>query len=658
MDKCVVKIGDSSIGRCIRVVFIVSSGECWDKVEPVYEEMNRRGDFETIILITPNQFNTDVAKSYNELLKYFSTQYPRVVGWISDDGMEMNLQKLSPDYVFYPKPYPQSTPKKISPEYVIRYSKPCYVPYALTGSAYWENVPLQYERFFKSMYFYFTDTFNEKMIFRKAVSYEKAQESGLLNVEYFGYPVLEQILKKNTDMGCAKKTITGRSVLWTPRWGYGKPHGGSHFLEYRETILRLQEVYPQEEFIIRPHPDMTNELIYRRRFITQQEYDDYCSRAVCVGIKFDENTSVTKTISETKLLITDYSSIMIEFFLAGIPIIYCDSSDVELNPLFREIVDSNYVVNDEKSLVGAVEDILRNGDYKYGQRRELIEKIQKEHCGATERIVDTIVEDYDKTGRHKKSSMVAEEKLSAIIESLNDEYQQMPTRGGQIAAILKKAHNHVAKLGDDKRISPKALSQGWLKRFVMLAECVDNEYLQNLWAKLLVEEIIMPGSISMRTLSVWGNMSREETEKFIKLSKYMINNEWLIDDLEVNANFGISYEKDILDMDSMGVLQAFANLSFNAVATANLAILFRAEKYAVLHKNRPELGDRRVSFKYYPLTKAGKELANAIGLPMDDVYFINVARRIKEINGEALVSLHNITEDFGGGVFFDKISLI
>ena len=403
--------------------------------------------------------------------------------------------------------------------------------------------------------------------------------------------------------------------------------------------------------------------------ISRYDYDNYFQRAIRSGIELDENGSVIDTLVGTKILITDYSSIMIEFFLNGIPIIYCESPDVELNSLFQKIVDTNYVVKDEESLIETVENILANGDYKYEQRLKFIEEIKKEHLGAAERIVYTILEDYKKTGGKRKASVVAAEKLSSAVGKSKGE--EAPTKISNeklliygeygthsVEAILDKAYQYMASLDDGYRISPKKIDKGWLTRFTILAGYVEDDYMQNVWAKVLVAEIIMPGSVSMRTFSILRDMSKEELERLVMLSKYMINNEFLFDDADLNTSYGISYENDILNMDSMGVLKAFANLSVNAVAGANPSILIRTKNHVILIRKKIELGDRRVSFKYYPLTQAGREMANIVGMPLDERYFLNVVHRIKEMNVEAVVSLHAITEDFGSGVFFDKVSLV
>ena len=100
------------------------------------------------------------------------------------------------------------------------------------------------------------------------------------------------------------------------------------------------------------------------------------------------------------------------------------------------------------------------------------------------------------------------------------------------------------------------------------------------------------------------------------------------------------------------------NLSYEAVAGDGFSIFFRTNKHVILVRQKIQSGNRKVSFKYIPLARAGKELVKIIGQTLDEKYFLSVAQRIKEMNGQAEISLHIITEDFGAGVFFDKTSLI
>ena len=244
----------------MKVVFIVNQVSCWDKSQPVYDKLSECELVELIILVVPSQFESDPRKKCMQTYEYFQRRYPNVHMWHQKNEGATNLENLNPDYVFYPQPYPQAVPMEISPANVIKYSKTVYIPYGLTGTTYWDEVPLQYESFFKSIYFYFTDTKNGLEVFEKTNRYKSEINKGLLNIKFLGYPVLESALKQNKD----QFRLGNEFILWTPRWGYGKPQGGSHFLEYKEVILELGKKHINEKIIIRPHPDMANELIERK----------------------------------------------------------------------------------------------------------------------------------------------------------------------------------------------------------------------------------------------------------------------------------------------------------------------------------------------------------------------------------------------------------
>ncbi|MDI2113678.1 DUF2806 domain-containing protein [Commensalibacter nepenthis] len=86
-----------------------------------------------------------------------------------------------------------------------------------------------------------------------------------------------------------------------------------------------------------------------------------------------------------------------------------------------------------------------------------------------------------------------------------------------IACSIKTAEN----VGEGE--TEKEPSQDFINRWRNDAKQIHSEELQNIWGRLMAEEINNPDSISLRTLDVVKNISRSEAELFVQYLKYICN---------------------------------------------------------------------------------------------------------------------------------------
>lgn len=88
-----------------------------------------------------------------------------------------------------------------------------------------------------------------------------------------------------------------------------------------------------------------------------------------------------------------------------------------------------------------------------------------------------------------------------------------------IACSIKAAEN--IKEGETE----KEPSQDFINRWRNDAKQIYSEELQNIWGRLMAEEINNPDSVSLRTLDVIKNISKDEAKAFIALLKYIMRAE-------------------------------------------------------------------------------------------------------------------------------------
>lgn len=368
----------------MRVAFLVFEPETWDKQEPVYEELLKHDDIQVDVVVVPS-FNGSfsVGSSYGEERVFFEKTCERVVLAYNEHGELIDMSTDPYDYVFYGDSYNRHMPGSLRSYELVKHSKICYIPYGFSGSAVFDSIADNRE-FYRNVYFGFTDSFQKAESFKKAFS--KNCSRGLQHFEYLGYPILERYLaaKKNVSKDAA-------SVSWTPRWSYDKVIGGSHFLEYREDFLELGQKY-NVDLTLRPHPMMFEEFS-KKGLMPKDEIDRYLERLERRDVELSKNEPITDVLLRTDILITDYSSIIIMFFLTGRPIIYCEGS-IPFNESFESLKAGMYIAQNWDEVDRHLRDILKGNDYLAETRRAIIRREFDGLKGSSERIVKRLCDDF------------------------------------------------------------------------------------------------------------------------------------------------------------------------------------------------------------------------------------------------------------------------
>ena len=93
--------------------------------------------------------------------------------------------------------------------------------------------------------------------------------------------------------------------------------------------------------------------------------------------------------------------------------------------------------------------------------------------------------------------------------------------GENLHATLSLAMEELARTTDDK-VSDKAIDKDWFSRWRAEARLVTSDELRRMWARILVEEVKAPETISLKTLDVLKNLTKKDIEIFIKVARLHI----------------------------------------------------------------------------------------------------------------------------------------
>lgn len=361
----------------IKVGFIAQMPEVWDKEAPVFEKMMQDNRFRPyLIIVEPEHKGTSTTK------EFFSNKYSAeyIIDYCDKNGNEVDVGNMHFDYIFYQRPYDDFLPLKLQSENLVKQTKICYIPYAVQDYVADEAITLN-DRFFRNVYIGFMDS--AQSVDQLVRRYPGNVKKGCQFFVDLGYPVFEKYLHLHATYHKEDKQIT-----WTPRWNYSKNEGGSHFLEYKDDIVTLRDLYPKFRIVIRPHP-LTFVNLLKEKMISQQELDEFLERLSANKIVLDDNKMIEDTLSQTDILISDESSFLSQYILLKKPIIYCPS-DVPIVDRFKRLLKGMYIANDWNQIIDNINDILNcTNDNKD------VDNIIREysyHDGAVDRILTYLVD--------------------------------------------------------------------------------------------------------------------------------------------------------------------------------------------------------------------------------------------------------------------------
>ena len=184
----------------------------------------------------------------------------------------------------------------------------------------------------------------------------------------------------------------------------------------------------------------------------------------------------------------------------------------------------------------------------------------------------------------------------------------------RLEAAIREAARQIFEVSPDQ-ISDESISQTFFNRWRREAEMIDENELRQWWAGLLKEEVVQPNRISMRTLDVVKNLSKNDCMCFANLCRGAIGGE-LIVSYDNRPIFG-SYE-DVLEFQDLGLIS-------DLQSAAKMNSIKGAEELTI--RLRDGVSGLRITggvlwVHTFSLTRAGFDLIRVIGdygITEDDV---------------------------------------
>lgn len=384
----------------IRLVFLCQLPEIWNKIEPVFLEALQSKRFEVTVLVVPTKkINPEngVEAWDNSALAFFSKLPCKVLDSVSGDNQWVSLEELKPDYVFFQRPYDHYLPEIYRSSIVSKYTKICYIPYGyLETSGMVFDICLD-KNFYRFVYLFFAE--NPYIAKASSKRFKISHFFKLRKTLSLGYPsldtmaALEVMPRGNNNFIDEDEKL---KIVWTPRWTVDPEIGGSNFFKYKDEFIDYSKKNQNSYVLLRPHP-LAFENFVNTGLMSSQELDEYKeSYEKSMNSSIDKERDYLGTFWKSDVLVSDISSILVEYFMTGKPVIYCVGTS-GFNKFTSQMAQGFYWVNNWADIERILTELSQGNDPLKEKREELKLQLFGDDFGASSsKIVEALIDDFMK----------------------------------------------------------------------------------------------------------------------------------------------------------------------------------------------------------------------------------------------------------------------
>ena len=180
-------------------------------------------------------------------------------------------------------------------------------------------------------------------------------------------------------------------IIYAPHWTVANQGISYGTFEWNgKFILEYAKAHPEQKWIFKPHPMLFKSLI-DKDVMTESEVKEYYETWGKIGLKY-ESGDYLDLFNKSKLLITDCSSFLGEFFLTGAPVIHLISKTATpYNETINRIIKNYYRAENLEELQQLLNK-LPDEDSMKSQRENAIKDFNNSGTTSAEKIVKDILE--------------------------------------------------------------------------------------------------------------------------------------------------------------------------------------------------------------------------------------------------------------------------
>ena len=370
----------------IKVCFIVQRTEIFTSVQSVFETMCSDNRFSVSILVLPRYDHAKKKVDISTIEKniVFCKNLDEKITVINPyNAQTKSFEDISGygfDFIFLGLPYAGEYPEEYHFKKLSQYSRLCYVPY---GSSYADGIKMirvsLTDNLLKYVDYLFADCDKVYRYCNSKLKLCKNADSKKI-VYNIGFPRYDLVEREKKHDGV-------KTFLWLPRWTTSTDNNEkSTFFENKDVLIKYFQDHPELSLIIRPHPLMFAHYI-DTGVMTKAEVADYKQLINdALNITLDESASYLDSFRKADYLIADYSSVVIEYFITGQPIIYLNGTDT----VEKEVAEAFYVSESPDQTISYMNKLVNGMDEKADLRKRALSG-NSYHGGVNKRVINTLL---------------------------------------------------------------------------------------------------------------------------------------------------------------------------------------------------------------------------------------------------------------------------
>jgi len=382
-------------GEPIRVVFVCHEPALWSMFDSVYRGMVEDPSFSPLVVAVPYSHRTLPEGQYKDagMLEFCQARKIHVIsGYDKEQDEWRDPASLMPDYVFFQTPY-DFFPPAWSVASISMLARICYVPYGTTIFRGEVDDISHPQAFFRCVSMTFAESpLRCEMFARKFERYEWFDRKQLVTS---GYPKLDYLVKGGIPSGGVWKRGVGRDirrVLWTPRWRTSE--GTCHFFEYKDYFVNFCKEHKNVDFAFRPHPLCLTNFLQTGELTESELRQMEHAYSSSSNMTLDKNPDYQDTFLTSDVLVSDVSSMLVEYFATGKPIVYTHRVDV-FNELGHKLAEGFYWVRSASELDETLKMLISGKDPLRQKREQLMKSLLfLSEDGAAMRIMEVLRSDF------------------------------------------------------------------------------------------------------------------------------------------------------------------------------------------------------------------------------------------------------------------------
>ena len=360
-------------GEPIHVVFLCHMPSAWSTYDALVRCLRKdTAHFRVTLLASPYRHSTFGDDKYHDegmATMFKSLGLPFLHARDPESEEWLDLRSLAPDFFFYQTPYNEFYPESFRADYVASFAAVCYAPYY--GDNLVPDNPTPYPpSFFSNVTFWFAPHQQEPNAF-----YAFHPEQALFVrscVRIVGLTRVQSWLHwsaKHTRPASPYKL----TMLWTPRWNKGQ--GLCSFFDLLEPMMRFAEKHPDFKLLLRPHPLMF-QAMRQTRDMGEKDFRNMESWFTAHdNAELDVGGDFWPSVQKADLLLSDTSSMIVNFAITGKPVIHTVFQNEKTTPVGEELNRGFYKAKTVVETIRQIEMLLDGKDPLFPIRTDITNRL-------------------------------------------------------------------------------------------------------------------------------------------------------------------------------------------------------------------------------------------------------------------------------------------